>query len=214
MITQKTVHLLFILAFSFGIFSCSNSKIENQMKELSQEEAIQFKTKLIRFIARKPEKASLKTKFDSYFDSYYTEQVRLNDLTHYFKTKQGKIFFIFTRIAPSITLKKVATGGYVVFNEKGDIESIEEVFRTWKKIPEELESTSEFLFEKMVNEEDLSPYYTENSNGKEIIEFPSSEVKYDKKQRTWVSSRIDPLQEYYDEQEAKFEEELKSIKTK
>ena len=184
------------------------------MKELSQEEAIQFKTKIIRYIARKPEKASLKTKFDSYFDSYYSEQVRLNDLTHYYKTKNGKIFFIITRIAPSITLKKVATGGYVVFNEKGDVESIEEVFRTWKKIPEELESTSEFLFEKMVNEEDLSPYYTENSNGKEIIEFPNSEVKYDKNQRTWISSRIDPLEEFYKEKEAKFEEELKTIKTK
>ena len=51
----------------------------------------------------------------------------------------------------------------------------------------------------MVNGEDLSPFYTENSNGVEYIEFPNQEVWYDKPTRTWKTSRIDPLEEFYTE---------------
>jgi hypothetical protein len=51
----------------------------------------------------------------------------------------------------------------------------------------------------MVQQEDLKPYYIENSGGKEYIEFPNKEVWYDKKTRQWISSRVDPLQEFYEE---------------
>ena len=53
------------------------------------------------------------------------------------------------------------------------------------------------LFIKYINNEDLSPYYSRNANGKFIIEFPDENVSYDKEKRIWVSKLADPLQDYY-----------------
>ena len=102
-----------------------------------------------------------------------------------------------TRIAPSLHEKKVAIAGNIRYDENANIESIEEIFRTWKMLVPELKEKSDMLFQLLLDGKDLSPYYTENSKGVEYIEFPSEHVKYDTEKRLWVSDLDDPLEEYY-----------------
>jgi hypothetical protein len=193
----STLFLLIIIALA-GFSSCQQANT-NQIEDLPQEEKTELRKKLIRYIGRKPEDASNENKFDPHFDSHYENEERGHDLEFYHKTKDGKAYFLFTRIAPSNTLKKVGIAGYVKFDKKGTIVELEEVFRTWKQIPDRLNEINTLLFSKMINGEDLSPYYTENSNGVEFIEFPNKEVWYDKPTRTWKTSRFDPLEEFQKE---------------
>lgn len=218
MLFFKTIGLIMIqkifsvalIALMISITSCTSSKIENQLEQLSQEEIVEFKRKLIRDIAKLPTEVSQQGKFHSMFDEYYENEVSRYDLEMYYKNEEGKIFFLFTRIAPSVKLKKVALGGYVVFGRDGKISELEEVFRTWKHEPEVLAPMSYMLFEKMVKGEDLSPYYPQNSGDEEIIEFPDAETHYDKQQRMWISTRENPLQEFYDEKARKIDSVFKA----
>jgi len=71
-----------------------------------------------------------------------------------------------------------------VLNDDGSIGEYEEVFRTWKMVPDTLKKRSSFLFDKMVKGESLEPYYT-IVTGDKYIEFPDERTYYDKSVREW-----------------------------
>lgn len=188
-------HFFLIIIALGGFSSCEQAKT-NQIDDLPLQEKTELRKKLIRYIGRKPEDASNENKFESYFDSHFENEQRGYDLEYYHKSNDGKIYFLFTRIAPSNILKKVGIAGFVKFNKTGKIIELAEVFRTWKQEPQKLKEVNNLLFTKMINGENLSPYYTENSTDIEYIEFPNKEVWYDKPTRTWKTSRFDPLEEF------------------
>jgi len=183
------------------ITSCDNQsqnttdKNINQIGSLDDEFKNEFTSKLIRYIGRKPEDASHVNKFHAYFDDHYQNQINQHELIAYHNSN-NKEYFVFTRIAPSIHLKKVAIGGYVQFDSKGNLKNIEQVFRTWKQVPDTLSKRVELLFPKMVKGESLIPYYTANIGNTEYIEFPNEEVWYDNEEQRWVSKREDVLSEF------------------
>lgn len=193
---KKFSTLFFLIISALASFSSCQQTDRNQIEDLTHKEKIELRHKLVRYIGRKPDDASHENKFESYFDKHYKNEQRAYNLEYYHKTNDGKEYFLFTRIAPSITLKKVGISGYVKFDKKGTIVELKEVFRTWKHKPERLNEINSLLFNKMLNGENLSPYYTENSNGDEYIEFPNKEVWYDKPTHTWKTSRFDPLEEF------------------
>lgn len=184
----------------------------NQIDKLNEDDIFNFKSSIIRFIGRKPEEASHENKFNAYFDQHYLEQTQIHTLSHYTK-EDGKEYFVLTRIAPSVQLKYVAIGGFVVFDEQNEVKEIEEVFRTWKKTPEEIDTINNLLFHKMVSGEDLTPYYTKIMGQDAYIEFPNDEVWYDKKSNTWASSREDVLKEFYDEKVKRTQQKIDSLNT-
>jgi hypothetical protein len=61
----------------------------------------------------------------------------------------------------------------------------EEVFRTWKMAPDSLAKRGPLLFNKMVNGEDLVPYYSSRSGNTDYIEFPDDRTYFDTNQRIW-----------------------------
>lgn len=187
--------LLFCFIMIFQLFGCGETAPENQLSNLKQDEIDTFKKKLIRYIGKKPDDASEENKFNSYFDAHYKAEEEAHQLEQYFADKNGKVYFLFTKSAPSLIQKKVAIAGIVEFGEGGEILVFEEVFRTWKMKPDRLSEVSSMLFTKMVVGDDLQPYYTANSAGVEYIEFPNAEVWYNKEKRKWETSRINPLQE-------------------
>lgn len=108
------------------------------------------------------------------------EQIRLE----LFYAHENTSYFLIT-LPSNFSHKRYAAGGKIELNEKGEILSFEEIFRTWKMAPDVLQARSYFLFDKMVMGEPLSPYYTENSDGVDFIEFPDNRTYFDKASRSW-----------------------------
>lgn len=205
-----------IMVLTLLLVSCQESpkanRSLNQIHELSEEAQREFSQKVIRYIGRKPEEASQENKFHAYFDEHYEKEIKSMHLSHYFAHPiDGRVFFVYNRIAPSVQLKKVALGGYVSFNQHGEVKQLKEVFRTWKNIPEHIDSISTILFDKMIDGESLEPYWTKNTNNFDFIEFPSDNVWYDTISFTWKSSLEDPLNEFYEEKIKRTEGRIKEF---
>lgn len=104
-ITKIATCFLIIVGLSF--ISCQNQpKDLNQVNQLDQEGVKQFTEKLVRYVGDQPEGSSDESKFNAYFDEHYSEEVNKHELEKYQKTASGKAYFVFTRIAPSVKLKK------------------------------------------------------------------------------------------------------------
>jgi hypothetical protein len=210
MIKNIAYALLILIAVAC---SGGNTTVSNQIDTLSEQQIRVFQEKLIRYIGKMPSQATVNTRFHSMFNEHYESLLQDHQMHAYYKNAGGKEYFLITRTAPSIKVKRVALGGFVVFDDKGEIKELAEIFRTWKKEPEELMPIAEMLFAKMVKGEDLSAYYPENSGDNEIIEFPNAETYYSIEKRTWISSRENPLDEFYQEK-AKRLEEVMELKNK
>lgn len=138
---------------------------------------------IIRYVARAPENVSPTEKFKTEYDDYYQERASLCFLEQFYQDGNTQ-YFLVTQPAPSLVEKRHATGGKIVLNEDGSIAEYEEVFRTWKMVPDTLRQRSYFLFDKMVKGESLEPYYTKVT-GDKYIEFPDEKTLYDKSVRAW-----------------------------
>lgn len=151
---------------------------------LTAQEQTDEVSRVIRYVGRAPENIPVTERFDKKYDKHYEGQFAAHRLDAYF-VKDGTHYFLLSRIAPSNTVKRVATGGRYTLNDKGDMTEYEEVFRTWKAPDTTQIRKSIFLFDKMVKGESLEAYLTKNSWPNEYIEFPDDNVRYDKNERMW-----------------------------
>lgn len=140
--------------------------------------------KIIRYIGRAPENLTLPERFYKGYDDHYKEQMSIHRLDAYYIDGHTH-FFLISRKAPSLVDKRVATGGKMTLNDKGELTDYEEVFRTWKMTDSLQIKKSIFLFDKMVKGENLDPYLTKNSTPEEYIEFPDDYTYFDKVDRIW-----------------------------
>jgi hypothetical protein len=150
---------------------------------------------LIRYVGRKPEKATDSTKFLRVHDEHYQKQAAEHKLNLYFISDAGDHYYLISRRAPSLYEKHVATGGRFKINERDSLVEYEEIFRTWKMPHDTLIRRGGLLFDKMVKGESLEPYFTKNSNGIEYIEFPDDNVYYDKQARKWKSKQFGSVED-------------------
>lgn len=195
-----------LLVISLTVFLIlSSCKQDSKVVLIEAQETISsdsielIKYKIIRYLGKLPGKADHTTKFDTTFDSHYEKLARQHDLIYFIPNKNNKntINFLITRIAPSLHKKKVAIGGEVRFDDSGQVVFYKEEFRTWKMLIPELKEKYDLLFTMYLQGNDLTPYYTENSNGIEYIEFPNEHVSFDTLQRRWISDLDDPLEPFY-----------------
>lgn len=152
--------------------------------KLTQKEQEDFKWKIIRYVGRSPDGLTVQERFYPQYDSHYLDQKALHSLDAWYE-KNGTVYFMVSRRAPSLFEKRVATGGLVKFDADQNIEYYEEQFRTWKMVPDTLQKRSMFLFDLMLKGKPLESYQTLNSNGIEYIEFPDERTFFDIKERTW-----------------------------
>ena len=190
---MKFIYSLFILVL---FYSCQKEPKKILASDYLNEEQVEsFKYEIIRYTDKLAKKATHETKFDHQFDSIYRAKAKSAELYHYFiDEKSNEIYFAIARIAPSLKVKKVVTVGKLSKDTNEKITSYEETFRTWKMEILELKTKSKFLFEKYIEGEDLTPYYTENAKGEFYIEFPDSNTYYDKNKRKWVSKGITTIE--------------------
>jgi hypothetical protein len=190
-------YLIIIVSITL-LYSCKdNYALKPASDQLSESEIDSIKYSVIRYVGKLPGKANHGTKFNVDFDEYYIDLVKKHDLVYFVKNnKDDHYYFLFTRIAPSLHLKKVAIGGKLRV-EDGKLTYYEESFRTWKMLVPELEEKMNLIFKDYLDGKDLSKYYTKNSNGIEYIEFPDDQNYFDSEKRIWVSS-IDFMEPYYE----------------
>jgi hypothetical protein len=192
---------LFILAF---LIACNSGSETNNFKtdaQLSESEQFDLIYSIIRDLGKLPPKSDHQTKHFVEFDEYYRALASAHSLDFYHSAPDGEtVYFLVSRNAPSLYKKRVAIGGKLKKDANGSITYYEEIFRTWKLSPEELEAKSAMLFRKMASNEDLSRYYPENSGDEEFIEFPNQHVHFDIEQRRWISSLLLDLKEFSDSQ--------------
>lgn len=170
------------IVFAFAAVSCQKGYSPSDW--LTPQEETDSKWKVIRYISRPPDNVTFQERFYNGYDPYYQQQMSLHRLDAYY-VEGNKHYFLISRTAPSLIEKRVATGGSMVLDDKGEITEYEEVFRTWKMIDSLQIRKSIFLFDKMVKGESLEPYLTKNSTPEEYIEFPDDNVYFDKSARVW-----------------------------
>lgn len=170
------------------LLSCNKSGVYSP-EQLSESKQTSLKKSMVRNFAKRPEAASEETKNEARFNDYYEAKAKEATLMFYQPTDNG-YFMMVSQIAPSMMGKRHATGIRFNLNDKGEITEYEEIFRTWKMLPDTLQKRGMFLFDKMVKGEPLEVYQTKNSNGVEYIEFPDDLNYYDKAARQW---KFEPL---------------------
>jgi hypothetical protein len=183
---------LLLLIIGFLTFCSSSADTATSLRAditLSQDEQHDFLLSISRYIGRLPRHGSHENKFESRFDDHYAQIAtdhRLELL--YVDSETGFTYFLATRFAPSLYERRVAIGGRLQRNEQDSLVHYEELFRTWKMDQADLAVKSAFLFEKMVDGTDLTPWTPEHSGEEEYIEFPNSLITYDPQLRQWTST--------------------------
>lgn len=165
--------------------ACTPKSKYDPDKYLSTSKKQQVLLTTVRYLGHLPKKGTHENKFDAVFDEYYSKLALDFTLEAYFE-KDGYEYFLASRIAPSLKVKKVATGVKMQRDSDGNLTYYEEVFRTWKFEIPEMQEKGLMLFDRMVNGGDLSPYYPQNSGAEEYIEFPDGKVYYDPSSRRWL----------------------------
>lgn len=171
-----------------AIFSCESKPKYSPERYLTEKEQSQILYTTIRYLGHLPKKGTHENKFDAVFDEYYSKLVLDFEFEAYHQ-EGGFEYFLVSRIAPSLKVKKVAVGVKMKRNQIGELEYYEEVFRTWKFEIPEMQEKGLMLFDKMVKDEDLSPYLPQNSGQEEYIEFPDEKVFFDTIERRWKVKR-------------------------
>lgn len=181
---MKNIFYLFIIILSV---SCAEKKLDIATeKYLTTEQQKSLKYDVVRYIEKLPKYANKQNKFDTIFDKPYRKMAdSLAILFAYKNTKTDTLYFAIAKKAPSLKIKKTSTLGKLVYDKNQKITFYEESYRTWKMEVPELQSTTEMLFQKYIQNRDLSEYYTKNSKGKYIIEFPDEYSTYDTNNREW-----------------------------
>ncbi|WP_396186524.1 hypothetical protein [Flavobacterium sp.] len=185
---MKFIYSLFIIALF-----CSCQKEPKKILAtdyLNRKQIEAFKYDIIRYSDIIVKNATHDTKFGAQFDSIYTIKAKSADLYYYYIDKNSnEIYFAIARIAPSLKVKRVVTAGKLTKDMNGNITFYEEAFRTWKMEIPELKIKSKLLFEKYIQGEDLTEYYTKNSKGEFFIEFPDDINYYDSDLRRWETKK-------------------------
>ena len=170
------------VAAAFITVSCG-SKSYDPDDSLTPQEKDKLLSAVVRYAVKAPENVQGDERFNKAYDGYYMERASTCRLERYYKDG-GVVYFLISQPAPSIIDKRHATGGLLEMEDE-KLVRYEEVFRTWKMIPDTLKRRSYLLFDKMVKGESLDPFRTKFTAPEEYIEFPDDFTWYDGTDRTW-----------------------------
>lgn len=176
--------LVFLALTAWILSSCSFQKDYNPDAHLTVEQQDSLMERIIRYVGRTPDGVSPGDRFSPTHDKHYADQRSIHRLDALYKD-DDTYYFLVSRIAPSLAEKRVAIGGKLNMDKDMRITYYEEIFRTWKMEPDSLVKRSIFLFDKMVNAENLEPYYSSRSGNTDYIEFPDDRTYFDTEQRIW-----------------------------
>ena len=176
---------ILLIIISGAMVSCKGSNDYQPLSYLTTDEQDERMSQIIRYMGRAPEGLSMEERFYKAYDDHYREQQNLHRLDAYYIGEDKKHYFLVSRVAPSLTKKRVAFGGALQVDQAGQLTMYEEVFRTWKMSPDTLATRSMFLFDKMAQGEKLDAWYSGKSRNTDYIEFPDDLTYFDIGSRSW-----------------------------
>ncbi len=180
-------NLIFRISFFIIILAgtaCRQAAQYQPETYLSRAEQEQFLQKIARYTARLPKRVTHKDKFNARFDAYYDEEMKKYDVQQYHIGPDSTHYFMITRPAPSLREKRVAIGGRLKYDHRGNIASYEEVFRTWKMEQEKLTRKGKTLFSTMVETGNVDAYLPDKRED-DWVEFPDGKSYFDVGARRW-----------------------------
>lgn len=168
-----------------GVFGCKEEQKEYRPgKYLTRAQQRHFLTDAAEFIKRPVLAPYAKNTnlliIQHKMHQHLGDEIRLEQL---YIDKQAAVYFLIS-IPAGLRNQRYAVAGRATIGGKGEIISFEEVFRSWKMSPDVLHFRSYLLFDKMVNGEPLSPFYSDKM-GDQFIEFPDDRTYYDKQSQAW-----------------------------
>lgn len=178
------IYPVFVVLFCLGCGqSPRNSGPEDYFTE-GQEKSIRMQ--IVLKTAKKPEGSLSPPEIEAYY-----QQEAGTYQWHYLHQKDDRFYFFISRPAPSLFEKRIGIGGFFHSPDRMHIRGFREVFNTFKMKREDLLKKGGVLFEKMVNAQDLKPYYSAfNPAAGEWIEFPDRNVVYDSLAQSWKVSPV------------------------
>ena len=137
---------LFYVSILLGCIACQPA--QNFRQNLP---STQLLDSLMPFMAKRPDSSASVSRFDTCFKSYYLQQKQEKQyqFTHAFKAKNGYEYLMVKRLEPSLKHNKfsaVCVRFKRLSSGQLDLKSYEELFWTWKMLPEQLLEKSDVLF--------------------------------------------------------------------
>jgi len=181
---NKLVFRFLLLAAMAACFACGQSARYEPESSLSPARQKQFLYAIARYTAKLPKRVTHQDKFDARHDGYYREEMKKYTVEAYHVGPDSTHFFLISRPAPSLREKRVAIGGRLRYDGKGNIARYEEVFRTWKMEKEELARKSGVLFQTLVQTGNVDAYLPHKTE-EDWVEFPDQRNYFDVADRRW-----------------------------
>lgn len=157
--------------------------------QLLSNKGTQLVDSLLPFFAKLHDSIPDNRKFDTLYRKAIAQHrvERQLELLYSGKGKDGRTYFVITRLEPSLKKDKYSAlcASFRRHSDGSpDTSSYQEVFWTWKLKKEELYPKVRLLFKETLAGESLRKYYPQYSN-EEYIMFPDERVAYDTINKSW-----------------------------
>jgi hypothetical protein len=188
---MKTFFFLIITILTF-LISCARKPEDYRPDScLSKERQMRLLAQVVRYANKLAPEATNATKFDVAFNWYYDRAVAESRIL-YCSPGDSMFQLLMVKKARSITPMEEGIALKIKLNENDSITYYEEVFRMWKMPSDTLRNRGKFLFNRMVNKEDLSIYYSTFQKDR-FIEFPNERFSFDVEKRRWRDQELDSI---------------------
>jgi len=187
-----------LLVFVAGIFllsNCSSGSDKNFNPDtcLSKNTQALLLQEMVRYASKLPPHATHQTKFSDEFNWYYDRAVSECRIMQCYQEETDTSYLILiARKARSITPMEEGFAIRIKFDTSQKMKYYEEVFRTWKMPTDTLNKRGKFLFETLVNGNDLTLYHSKYQRDR-YIEFPDERFYFDKTLRKWNDRELDTV---------------------
>jgi hypothetical protein len=173
--------LLFFILAALAL-GCSNGGENSVDKYFSPGERDTLLADIVTYIYILPKHATVETRFDNRFRSYYVESAKKFHFENYFIAEDSTHYFYLIRPARSSKGTNRGVGGKLRLDENKNIVEFKEVFNTPPAGIDVLQERGERLFKELVRKGNVNDYL----HHPDYIEWPDKMTFYDTLTHQWV----------------------------
>lgn len=172
--------------------SCSIKEKHKPSDCLPNDRQQRIIQQMVRYASKLAPEATHQTKFNHEFDWYYHKAAAECRILFCETTGERDYQLLVARKARSLTPMEEGIAIKVNLDAKDSLIYYEEVFRMWKMPSDTLVKRGSYLFERMINNEDLTIYYSKFQKDR-FIEFPDERFTFDISKRRWRDNELDSI---------------------